>query len=1068
MKNKNLKSGVLTVVVLVGLVATNVLLNMQWLKTEDALAFAINSDENAISNTLTNAQGTSDVATDNDGNHIYVWESDAQTPDNDLNGIFFRRFDSKGVAIDASDTLVNTTTTLDQSNPVVAADTNGNFVVAWEGNGTGDTGGIFLQAFNSAGAPVGSEVLVNTTTAGTQARAGIAMDYNNASNAGNFVVSWYLCGNKPCTINGDVYIQRYTVDFTGAVSPSTAGSETQVNTTTISTISGYSPSVAMNNFGEILVTWLGNTSEVLIQAYDNSGTAWGAITQVQSTTSGSKISVVADKSAATVEGGNFFMTYNGQLGEDTNGGIFARMIPRCNASGCNIANSIELLVNTTTVGIQDAPDIAADGMGNFNVTWVSHEDVGGLEVYGQNYKYNKGQPYGAIGRVGTEFRVNSASNQGVPGSGEQLEPAVSMSTDGFYAISFTTYPSGLPTNADVYSQQFVSEMLRNGDETLNNPLDGGSPISQTSTDVAISNTGLTASVWVDQTDGGVKFTLRDTRNNNVVVGTAGTRVDNPSTAPNANPTVSFYKDTNSSSLGYGRFIIVWAGNGVGSDIYYREVDNAGNLLGTPTVLNTTTAGSQVAPHVEAGLYSFNTPTDATFSAVWLDENDGVVSTYYYQGVFTENIIEACDFSLSCTTTAVDLNPVTGDAVYAWDDDPTGDDLFAQRASLGGALVGSPIVVGIAGAGEQQYSPDVTFIKDGSQFLVSYVHEDINGNFVKAKVYNISNAVNTSDFYVSTCATTCDDTNPKVASTTPGFTLGDTGTLFVWNNSGSDYEITGALWRYNHTADTFERFSPNFRISDTQDGDQFLPSVSMAGYSNQMVVGWEGKWEDTPNTVTTTTDDEASVSQLLYNPVYEEVLPNLAPAAEQEIQQGGRTLSVPDTIVFPSVNVNPTTSTSAAVSIRDATNGGCTTDPVLDCTDAASKYIEISDLDGTPFTLTIIADSDFTNDADGQNYITRSNFFIRNWDQNVADTDTNCGTTPESCYLTINPLTPPVTPTFTLDTSTTTAQSLDVSQTLATKTGNDIGVWRIYPDWLLNIGALTPPGNHSTTVTITLQ
>jgi hypothetical protein len=236
----------------------------------------------------------------------------------------------------------------------------------------------------------------------------------------------------------------------------------------------------------------------------------------------------------------------------------------------------------------------------------------------------------------------------------------------------------------------------------------------------------------------------------------------------------------------------------------------------------------------------------------------------------------------------------------------------------------------------------------------------------------------------------------------------------------------------------------------------------------MVVGWEGKWEDTPNTTATTVDNEASVSQVLYNPFYAEELPNLAPLAEQEIQQGGRTLSVPDTIVFPSVNVNPTTSTSAVVSIRDATNGGCTTDPVLDCTDPDSKYIEISDLDGTPFTLTIIADSDFTNDADGQNYILRNNFFVRNWDQNTTDTDTNCGTTPESCYLTVNPLTPPVTPTFTLDTSTTTAQPLDVSQTLATKIGNDIGVWRFYPDWLLNINALTPPGNHSTTVTITLQ
>jgi hypothetical protein len=63
-------------------------------------------------------------------------------------GIFAQRYNSAGVAQGAN-FLVNSYTTGTQSNPSIATDNNGNFIISWQGPGTGDTGyGIFAQRYN--------------------------------------------------------------------------------------------------------------------------------------------------------------------------------------------------------------------------------------------------------------------------------------------------------------------------------------------------------------------------------------------------------------------------------------------------------------------------------------------------------------------------------------------------------------------------------------------------------------------------------------------------------------------------------------------------------------------------------------------------------------------------------------------------------------------------------------------------------------------------------------------------------------------------------------------------------
>src|SRR5690349_2947688 len=86
------------------------------------------------------------------GGYIAVWQVDiaGQTD------IFYQRFDSSGVKIDADPRLVNTTTTGNQTAPSVAAFSDGRFVVVWEGagpNGSGgqDAAGVYQRLFNADG-----------------------------------------------------------------------------------------------------------------------------------------------------------------------------------------------------------------------------------------------------------------------------------------------------------------------------------------------------------------------------------------------------------------------------------------------------------------------------------------------------------------------------------------------------------------------------------------------------------------------------------------------------------------------------------------------------------------------------------------------------------------------------------------------------------------------------------------------------------------------------------------------------------------------------------------------------
>jgi hypothetical protein len=81
---------------------------------------------------------------------------------------------------------VNTYTPGPQTDPAVAMNSDGSFVVTWTGDGQDGSGlGIFARYYDSTGVPSGPEFQVNTFTTGTQARPAVA-----TSPYGSFVIVW--------------------------------------------------------------------------------------------------------------------------------------------------------------------------------------------------------------------------------------------------------------------------------------------------------------------------------------------------------------------------------------------------------------------------------------------------------------------------------------------------------------------------------------------------------------------------------------------------------------------------------------------------------------------------------------------------------------------------------------------------------------------------------------------------------------------------------------------------------------------------------------------------------------
>jgi hypothetical protein len=343
------------------------------------------------------------VASDADGNFVVAWQSDGQ--DGSGNGIYAQRYNSAGTAL-GEEFRVNTFTDDQQISPAIAMNATGDFVIVWQSLGQDESGfGIYAQRYSAAGAAVGEEFRVNSTTTHSQQAASVAID-----GAGNFVVAWE--SDLQAGTGYDVYAKRYNA--AGAA----VGAEFPVNSYT--TNDQRIPSVATNDAGNLVIFWQSTLQDnsangIYGQRYNGSGAPVGAefIGNSQTASSQDKPSVAMDAA------GNFVLAYKGQQ-DDTALGIFFR---RFTASGIGL--DPDPRVNTITNRSQDAPSIAVDTDGNFVVVWQSAlQDGSGNGVYARRYNA------AGVAVSLAEFLVNTTT------AASQEAPSVAMDSDGNFVVAW--------------------------------------------------------------------------------------------------------------------------------------------------------------------------------------------------------------------------------------------------------------------------------------------------------------------------------------------------------------------------------------------------------------------------------------------------------------------------------------------------------------------------------------------------------------------------------------------------------------------------------------------------------
>ncbi|MCU0527027.1 MAG: hypothetical protein MUF72_19650 [Elainella sp. Prado103] len=261
-------------------------------------------------------QENPDIAVDPLGNFVITWQSFGQ--DGDGFGVFARSYNASADPL-GSEFLVNTITSGDQFTPAVAIDSGGNFVVVWTSEGRGFSGeDVYGQRFDANTGLIGSEFKINLTTQQDQSNPDVAIDA-----VGNFVVVYEseFQDNNTNGRDGDgsgIFLQRF--NRAGAI----VGREERVNT--ITDRDQTTPVVAMNGLGEFVVVWNsdrqdGSSSGLFGQRYNSAGIAIGREFQVNTTTRGRQL----NPSVAIDDSGGFVVSWQGENGRDDDGyGVYAR------------------------------------------------------------------------------------------------------------------------------------------------------------------------------------------------------------------------------------------------------------------------------------------------------------------------------------------------------------------------------------------------------------------------------------------------------------------------------------------------------------------------------------------------------------------------------------------------------------------------------------------------------------------------------------------------------------------------------------------------------------------------
>ena len=118
---------------------------------------------NFLVNTTTSGQQLSpNIAMNGSGDFVIVWTDNAT--DGNQEGIYAQRYDAAGT-VQGNETLINTTTVGSQDNADIAMNDDGAYIIVWNSYAQdGGYMGVYHKSYSSTGNLIGSETKSNTTT----------------------------------------------------------------------------------------------------------------------------------------------------------------------------------------------------------------------------------------------------------------------------------------------------------------------------------------------------------------------------------------------------------------------------------------------------------------------------------------------------------------------------------------------------------------------------------------------------------------------------------------------------------------------------------------------------------------------------------------------------------------------------------------------------------------------------------------------------------------------------------------------------------------------------------------
>jgi hypothetical protein len=208
-----------------------------------------------IVNTITvDEQDSARVAMNATGGFIVAWQGNGDDGNvangiEDASGIFFRRFQANGTAIDVNQVQANTTTAGAQYQPAVGLADDGKFALSWT------SGGNIIYRFYNATLAGSAEATANNETTGSQGLSDLSMRGNGA-----YMITWQ---GEQTADNIGIYARRFNNDG----NPTAAAAEFTVSAPSDGQ---FAPHVSMADNGTFVITFTGPGSgnEVLVRRYN--------------------------------------------------------------------------------------------------------------------------------------------------------------------------------------------------------------------------------------------------------------------------------------------------------------------------------------------------------------------------------------------------------------------------------------------------------------------------------------------------------------------------------------------------------------------------------------------------------------------------------------------------------------------------------------------------------------------------------------------------------------------------------------------------------------------------------